>query len=290
MKKKMGSFAKFVLIMLIGMFVVALLMVVVLVTPKIAHAELVPTIENGVLIVRDIPVVTKVPGVPEELVNANLAYRLVKGEIDEVIIRDEIGKSSYSFALPLIKGRVDYADKMVSYYHGKWSVNPAIGRFAKSSLVGLSILWLWIPALVIAVAIIKSLLSGVKIKELSVPCLVMFAVVIVGTSVGALAGSDAGAITGLVVGLFAGGIVGVFLFGVLGMFLGAIVGACMGMFSGGIAGSQNYEVVGYYCLFLLAVMILSFIISKLMTPVVSLATFINMLIGNLKRGLNDHNC
>ncbi|MGD0328139.1 MAG: hypothetical protein ABSB00_00275 [Minisyncoccia bacterium] len=85
--------------------------------------------------------------VPPELSTED-AKKLVTGGIREIPIRGKEGLM-YSFSFPLIKVKVVYVNKAVSYPNGKWFVDKTMELNEFHNSYGVSILFLWIPILVI---------------------------------------------------------------------------------------------------------------------------------------------
>jgi len=239
----------------------------------LANAERKAIIQNGTLIVKEITEteLLRVPSVPAGL-SVEQADSLVTGQLGKVIIMDEIGEKNSSFSFPLIKSRIAYTDKKVSYLGG-WIVQREPDRSTTSyDDYLLSIFWLWIPSIFTVIASIMILLS--RTRKLRVFYIALLAVVPVSTVTGMFVGVEVSAFIGLIVCYFAVG----FsirsslnsLMGIMSSILGGIAGGLACLIASIFAGDGNYKIVAYYLLFLIAVEIVSFVISQI-TKVMPLA-------------------
>jgi hypothetical protein len=107
-KKKMNGFVKFVLLVLTTFFVIAMAMSVVLITsPRKAHAEQQMDLRNGTLTVwAD---VLKVQGIPKEITDPVVAYQLYSGQLKKVVVNGKI---------------ISYQPQSGVQYTNPWSVTP----------------------------------------------------------------------------------------------------------------------------------------------------------------------
>jgi len=109
------------------LFSVALLLTIIE-----AHAELIPSIEEGALVVRENgKEVIRVGGVPDSL-NAQNAYALFKGDIKQATIEDRVGETSYVIDLPCLYTKTKYTDSVITYT-AAWVVKKAAPRTEEMS-------------------------------------------------------------------------------------------------------------------------------------------------------------
>lgn len=211
-----------------------------------AQAEQVVSLEKGTLVIKEVREVKRIPAVPEGL-SADLAYKLVTGEKKEGVIKDEEGEMRVAhFSYPL-KVKKIFSDRVISYSQGEWAKKTSPPRVEEKPDLALTFFWLWLPALGILIASIANSLLGIGTRKL----FVFYVSMLAGMLAGGLAGMFAGMFAGMIAGMLAGGFAGMFA----GMLAGMII-------AGGLAGEQGYEVVRYYFVFLLAVEIVSFVLSR----------------------------
>jgi len=131
-KKKVNGFVKFLLFALTVGFLVAMLMSVMLTAfPRKAHAERQTSLKDGTLTVwAD---VMKVPGVPKEITDPEIAFKLYTGQLKEAVVTRQ-GETTYHLGFPWIKERTTYTENIVTCSDGKWFLGPAIPKSAESNL------------------------------------------------------------------------------------------------------------------------------------------------------------
>lgn len=273
MSAKMGR-KEFLFVVFLFVCAFALTVVMLFATAKKAHAEIETSFtKDRTLIVKEIVGKGFFYKVPEGI-SADTAYKLATKKQVEATVVDENGSNEHSFALPWIKVRTEYMDKVVTYEKDGWLVKYAPSRFKQEERIFLSILWLWIPAVLIIIASIESAFARVPVK--SFPAFYglllagVFASALVGWFIGNSSGEAVGAGTGTFFGLIAGGFAGIFAGGELvewgpdnpglSVGLGGIAGALTAMVSGTYAGAQEFKIVMHCFLFLVGTEVVSFAI------------------------------
>lgn len=232
--------------------------------------------DRNTLIVREITV-TKIDSIPDvpTVLSKEVAESLYVGLIEKFIIKDETGEKTSSFSLPCIKSETTYRDKEVTYSN-KWIIQDSTESVLRYDDYLLSFVWLWMPAFLITVISIVSIVWRDNIKRVLIFYTSMLIAVILCALVGGITGSIQ---AGLFVGILIGGVVGASSGGlaterppidpVMGskridigaMIMGGGAGAFASMIAGSLASEQNYKIIEYYLLFLLGVEAISFVIS-----------------------------
>lgn len=88
MRSKMNGFTKFVLSVSGVMILISMVMCIILVTPKKVHAERLLFLEDGTLTVWVDAM--KVDGIPKEITDADIAFKLVSGQLKETRIDGKV--------------------------------------------------------------------------------------------------------------------------------------------------------------------------------------------------------
>jgi len=245
----------FVLAMVFGLMLI--------VTVRTARSETETSLtKDRTLIVKEVKYIGRFPNVPEGI-SPDTAYQLASGKQTKATVVDENGSNEHSLALPWIKERTEYMDKAVTYEKGEWVVKYAPSRFKNEESKILSILWLWIPAVLIILISAEGAFARIALKEFFTLYGLLIAGVgasaVVGGYVGASSGGMTGGMVGFLFGLICGGLAGLFAGGVimeedpgLSVVMGGFAGAFTAMISGAYAGAQEFKIVFHCFLFLIA--------------------------------------
>jgi len=235
--------------------------------------------QNGTLLVKEVREVMRVPGVPKEIVDPKIADELVTGKREKYTVKKDVfGKATYTFGLPFFKKVTRYSDTVITYRQGAWLSELAQTRFERSDAEVLSVFWIWAPAILILLLSIgstfvgtRSPFPGTRIKDLLIFYATMFVGTLAGTVIGGIIGvvdPVSGTVIGGLMGALAGGIAGglgadyVSTSG-MGLASGGFAGLYMGMIAGAFAGSQQYKIIFYFCIYLLVVEAISFCIARI---------------------------
>ena len=175
-----------------------------------------------------------------------------------------------------------------------------------------SVCWLWIPALLILLVSTANSSRGMSAKKNIAFYIAVFAGVFAGGLAGKFGGELAGVFAGTIVGAIAGVLAGgaaqaiatligyayaedtfvkltakVSTGALAGQFAGSVIGKAADMLPGTLSHNLGmavaYERVEHYCIFLLVVMTLSFVIGKLVRPVSKMIRLTALVLTKLKQ-------
>lgn len=260
---EMKNLKKFVWLVLAIIAAVFAAMLITLAVSGTARAETETSFtKDRTLIAKEVRYIGRFPNVPDGI-SPDTAFKIAKGKQAEATVIDENGSNEHSFALPWIKTRTEYMDKVVTYENDEWLVKHAPSRFKQEESIFLSIFWLWIPAALIILISVEGAFAKVAPREFfafyGLLLVGVLASALVGSVIGTSSGEFVGASTGFGFGLLVGGIVGLFAGGVfmgkepgLSVGAGGIAGALLAMISGAYAGAQEFKIVWNCFLFLIA--------------------------------------
>jgi hypothetical protein len=205
--------------------IVVMLLLGFLCAISMAYAERVPTWEGDKLVITTVPDPEIIQGRPKGLLPED-ALKLRDGKKREVTIEDGYEKKViYSLDFPWLHTKISARDARVTFDGKRFVPYPvAMLKVKESSDVGLSVLFLWLPVILLLVVSVKGAWMGVNLKRLFFLYASFFTATIVTGILGIFIILEHATITGLLAGIIALAVAGGFVAGLTGALSGLVVG------------------------------------------------------------------
>lgn len=166
-----------------------------------AEAKEVVSLKNGVLIVSEVKEIKKISDVPEGI-SAEDAYKLVKGDLDKVVIKGEEEKVIFIFKFP-IQVEKEYSDRVIKYKPIIGWSSLKIPRVETKSDFLLSAAMLISAILILIISMINRLSAKMKISRLFLFYVYIVAIIIIQAFLGSFLNEDAAGAAGILLGWLA---------------------------------------------------------------------------------------